>query len=320
MKKLIAVIIFISCLCLSGCSEDLNRQDISTVDIIHCMGFDFEEGIYKITAVYNSTPGAEEETFTAVTGEGSSIMTAFADMQRKNEKLITIAHANYYIFGEQAAAVHFDDFLDYLSYNADIRLDALVFCIREKMAYEVLEKTEKLSAFTSPDLDSIRQKLQKNYKKVYSTIGELEARQAEQMPMMLIGVTIENDEPIIEGGAILESGKGVAFTDDRITMGLALAENNLCAIEFQYEDILIEMYEAKTKLDGGAVISGSARAMGMEQSKERLHNAQTALNSFLCDMVNAAIEWSQEKGLHYTKLTENTEIIARVKCEWITLT
>lgn len=261
IKRITLVILLAACVLLSGCTIDMNKRDISSLSLIHCLGVDYENGEYTLTAVYDDALTADEVKYQSISGKGKTLTEAFSQLERNSDKRVVFTHTNYYIISEKTHT-RLSEITDFLDRYSDIRLDALLFAAKDISASELLEDTQSLGVFASSDLDSVREKTYMKIKRIYNTTGEVISALKENRPIILMAVEKPEKTPVINGCAVFYKNSLKDFLDSKETREINLAMDNLRVLRFEEEGAFIELSDISVKSRDVTVIKANAGIYG----------------------------------------------------------
>ena len=144
MKRAIWLIPF--CIFLGGCTHDMNKEEIDSINMALVLGIDYKDEEYRICALYSSGggestgagegPGKEE----IVKGKGKTAYEALEDLKLNDKKNLTLAQTGIFLIGEGAAKKGIEQSIDFLKRDETIKMEALIYIIKGEEAQKFIKK------------------------------------------------------------------------------------------------------------------------------------------------------------------------------------
>lgn len=217
----------------------MERTEISDVDLLLVVGIDKTEDGYHVTGLYKKNGGVEEATggTKLIDGTGRTFYEAYQDLQRKNLKNVSIAHATFFVFGEGAAKSGMSQCLDYIERDQTVKMDAMVYILKDMSVNSFMEKTLEDETQLSQDLNAINEKQLDQQRVVDNTIVKI-AEQLEQTESQLyIPYLVSEDKDLyIDGYGVIKKDSLVAFLDHDQSLTLDFLRNRLRSYPIYLQD------------------------------------------------------------------------------------
>lgn len=322
-----AVILLVS-LWLTGCSNDMNRREIDEINFIRVMGIDYAEGEYRVTALYNSSGGADPEEGgkgdeEITEGKGKTPYQAFQDIMLKNKKTISVANTGYFLIGDGAAANGIDVALDFLSRDNTIKMDSLIYVTKDTLASEFMNKAIEEEQKIHEDLEAVEQKqaqlITRNDNTLVNILNELEQNHSSVLIPYLVS---EEKSFLIQGYTVFDQGNQKDYLDKETSSGINFVKDIIRAYPIYLEGVGLDLSYASTKLKSElenekikVIIRVDFETMIREVDRtdnvftsENLEKLTEEQNEYIEKVVRKAAEYSVEKGmdiLQIARLVEN---------------
>ena len=312
MKRLLFLVLpFLLC----GCTHDMNREEIDEIDLVLVLGIDYEDGKYNISALYSTGGGADSEAGTGsgaeqvAKGKGKTAYEALEDMKQKNKKNITLAQAGSFLIGEEAAEQGIDRALDFLKRDETIKMEALVYIIKDEMASEFIEEGIKNKQTIHEDLEAMEQKqkelLTRNDNSFVNILNDMEQSYSSVLIPYLIG---EKSGLLIEGYAVFDELKLIDYLDRETSDGVNFIRNITRSFPIYLKDeVSLAVSYTNTKLKAD-LINNRITIIVKVDFETMLKEIITKENIFtqkellrLTDAQNAYVLSILEKPVNYSK-------------------
>lgn len=280
---LLALIVFINCILLSGC---WNYREIEKLSIV--AGFaidkDSDTGNFKITAELVNVSGAgsgsmggKQQSMTSAiyTSEGKTVFDAVRNFISKTGKRLYWSHAKIVIIGNEVAKEDIVQVSDWIMRDSEPRTDMWVVISKEKTAGEILNSETGLNPIKSFELDE----LMKNQKSVFTAIPTELWQVIQDLGSDSISVSIPSIElvmedgvktPEISGTAVFKKNKLIGWIDGEDTKWLAFLKNKMKAT------IIPIINAAGTKNDVSLEVFGNDTKI-----KSEIENGQIKMNVYV---------------------------------------
>lgn len=134
------IVVVALCLTLSGCTGSIfsNYREISTLQPVQTLGYDFAGGDY--TATISTGEGLEEQPAVLISRKGKTIADCFESIENysaKNE--LYFDQTRYLLLGESAALDSLTPYFDYIQRSGVPRLDNSLFVVKGGSARELIK-------------------------------------------------------------------------------------------------------------------------------------------------------------------------------------
>jgi len=214
---------------LCGCSADFNKTEIDEIDFIHILSIDYLENKIVLTAVFSesSNSGSDEMSVKTISGKGKNMFEAYEDLKKNNNKNISIAHTSFYLIGEDAGKLGLSNYIDYLSRDETIKMNAFVFVTKDMDASKFLVNTINDESTIHKDLDAINQKEKQKIKRFNNKISDLFNVIENNKPILIPYVIILENGFTVEGLSVFKDLKLYDYLDSNTSLGYNLLKNNI---------------------------------------------------------------------------------------------
>lgn len=252
MKKIIIILIpFLLC----GCSRDMNRREIDEINFIHVLGIDFADNEYTLSALYSSGGGTDPEgksgaTEEVTSGTGRTPYEAYEALVLKNKKAITLAQTGFFLIGDGAAQTGIDFCLDFLSRDQTIKMESLVYIIRDQKAADFINKGIENKQMIHEDLETIKQKQQEIVTRNDNNLVNLLNEMKQKYSGILIPYLITEEKSfLIDGYAVFDQFKLKDYLDHDTSSGVNFIKNIVRTYPIYLKDQAdLSISYSKTKL------------------------------------------------------------------------
>lgn len=256
MKKLLFLMIpFL----LGACTHDMNRQEIDEINMVLVLGIDYSENEYILSALYNNVGGADPESGsdsgkeTISQGKGKTTYEALEDLKSKNKKSITLAQTGSFLIGDEAAGRGLKEALDFLSRDETIKMEALVYVIKDMSAKDFLEKGIENEQTIHEDMEAIKQKqrqvLTRNDNTFVNILNDMKQTYSAVLVPSLI---LEEDGYRNDGYGVFDDFKLVDYLDTETANGVNFIRNIMRSYPIYLEDqvgLLVSYTNTKLEAD-----------------------------------------------------------------------
>lgn len=330
MKRLLFLILP---LLLCGCTHDMNREEIDEIDLVLVLGIDYSAGDYNISALYSTGGGADSEAGAGpgeekvAKGKGLTAYEALEDLKQKNKKNITLAQAGSFLIGEEAAKQGIDRALDFLKRDETIKMEALVYIVKEMKASEFIEKGIKNKQTIHEDLDAMEQKqkalLTRNDNTFVNILNDMEQSYSSVLIPYLIG---EKSGLLIEGYAVFDELKLVDYLDRDTSDGVNFFRNIMRSFPIYLDkEVSLAVSYTKTKLSADLVDNAVTITIKVDFetmlkeiltkenifTQEELLRLTDAQNQYVISVLKKPVEYSKKSGmdiLNLARIVENQNV------------
>lgn len=326
MKKLLLCLLaFMLC----GCTHDMSRKEIDEIDLILTLGIDYVEGEYSLSALYSTGGGADPEKGAdsgmeeVVKGKGKSAYEALEDLKSKNRKEISLAQAGAFLIGDSAARNGIDKSLDFLSRDETIKMEALIYIIKDKSAADFIKEGIDNKQSIHEDLQALEQKqrelLTRSDNTFVNILNDIEQTYSSVLVPYLIaeesGFIIEGyavfDELILQDYLDKDTSEGVNFIKnvmrsysiylkDQVNLMVSYTETDLST------DIVDENISVNIKVSFETMIKEviAKENIFTPEELERLTEEQ---NNYIKAIIEKAVQYSQSTGFDILNLARKLE-------------
>ena len=330
MKRLIFLILPIL---LCSCTHDMNREEIDEIDLVLVLGIDYFDGEYHLSALYNTGGGADSEAGAGsgkeqiAKGKGKTAYEALEDLKQSNKKNITLAQAGSFLIGEEAAKQGIDRALDFLKRDETIKMEALIYIIKEKKALEFMEEGIENKLAIHEDLDAMKQKqkelLTRNDNTFVNILNDMEQGYSSVLIPYLIG---EKSGLLIGGYAVFDELKLVDYLDRDTSDGVNFIRNIMRSFPIYLEDeVSLAVSYTDTRLktdlrDNRIIITIEVDFESMLKeittkedvfTQKELLRLTDAQNEYVLTILEKPVKYSKENGmdiLNLARLVENQNV------------
>lgn len=340
MKKLIFLLIPIL---LCGCTHDMNRKEIDEINLVLVLGIDYIEGEYTLSALYSTGSGADPEKSAGTgdeevaNGKGRSPYEALEDLKLNNKKAISLAQTGSFLIGEGAAKQGLKQTLDFLTRDETIKMEALVYVIKEKSAADFIKEGIENKQTIHDDLEAIKQKQQERLTRNDNTFVNIQNDCLQTDSCVLIPYLILEESGFkITGYAVFQDFRLRDYLDEDTSNGVNFLKNIMRSYPIYLEDeigVLISYtktkLKAKVKNNGiTVIIQVNFETMLKEVTTEENIFTQDNLlrltkkqNEQLLILLEKPVNYSVNNGLdifNLARLVENQNVKEwkQVKGDW----
>ncbi len=316
----------------SGCTHDMNRREIDEINFIRVMGIDYSDGEYTISALYSSggadpeegAGGAEEEV---TEGKGKSPYQAFEDIRLKNKKTISVANIGYFLIGTEASTNGIDICLDFLSRDQTIKMDSLIYVLKDSKASDFINKAIEEEQKVNEDLEAVEQKqaqlITRNDNTLVNILNEMEQTHSSVLVPYLIS---EEKSFLIEGYAVFKDHKLKDFLDIETSSGINFVKDIIRAYPIYLEnqvglELSYSSTNLKTELENNnikVIIRVDFETMVREVNRKEevftrdgLMDLTKKQNEYIRQVIQKAVDYSVNNGLdimQIARLVENQHV------------
>lgn len=230
MKRVIWLIPF--CIFLGGCTHDMNKEEIDSINMALVLGIDYKDEEYRICALYSSGggestgagegPGKEE----IVKGKGKTAYEALEDLKLNDKKNLTLAQTGIFLIGEGAAKKGIEQSIDFLKRDETIKMEALIYIIKGEEAQKFIKKAMDKKQIIHENLDAMKQKQLKFVTRNENTIVNILNEMEQKNTSLLIPYLITKDGGfLIEGYAVFDQLKLYDYLDHETSDGVNFLRN-----------------------------------------------------------------------------------------------
>lgn len=208
----------------------MERTEISDVDLLLVVGIDKTDTGIRVTGLYKKNGGVEEATggTKLIDGEGQTFYEAFQELQKKNLKSVSIAHATYFIFDEAAAKAGMTECLDYIERDQTVKMDAMVYILKDDNVGDFMKKSIEQETQLSQDLNAISEKQVDNIKKVDNNIVKIMEHLEKESNQLFIPYLVSSGENLyVNGYGVIQNDSLVTMLTHDQSLTLDLLRNRL---------------------------------------------------------------------------------------------
>ncbi len=212
------------CGMLGGCTQDFNKKEVNEIDMIRVLGIDYEEEQYVLTALYG-IGGADtiNEGIETMEARGNTLFEAFDQLKKDDKKEVTFAYTNYYLLGEGAAKKGIENIVNYLMNDETIKVNALLYVIKEDQAKLVMEDAKEAEIMIQDDLKALVEKqldrITRNENTLLWLFEEIEnGRESTIIPYLLY----KEQKFTVGGYTAFLKNRLIAYLDEDTSLGIDL--------------------------------------------------------------------------------------------------
>lgn len=318
---------------LTACTHDLNKNELVEIDLIQVMSVDKTEEGYTLSLLYNTMGDADPESgsegaVVIVKGEGQTVYEAFEDAKLKNKKEISIAHTGFFLIGDGAARSGIHGFIDFLSRDETIKMNALIYFVKDAVAYEFLEEGLENNKQINYDLNAINQKQMDLVTRSDNTLVNMinSIRKEDYSSLLIPYILPEEDDFKIEGYGVVSQNKLVDYLDYDTSSGIDFIKNIIRSYPI-YLDELVGLSISYNETELTSVLSEEEIKVKIEVNFEttikevltkediftldRLNELTKLQNSYILTIIEKPILYSKTTGLDIldmARLVENQHV------------
>jgi len=314
MKKLLFLLLP---LLLCGCTHDMNRKEIDELNLVLVLGIDYSEGEYTLSALSSNGAGADPEKGAGsgeenlAQGKGKTAYEALENLKLKEKKSLSLAQAGAFLIGEEAAKNGLDKSLDFLSRDETIKMEGLIYTIKENKAADFIKKGIKNKQSVHEDLQAIQQKQKESLTRSDNTVVNLLNDMKQTNSSVLIPyMTSEESGFLMDGYAVYEDLKLVDYLDHDTADGVNFIKNIMRSYPIYLKDeVSLEISYTKTRLKADLKNKGITVTIKVDfetmikeiLTKEDIFNQETLLR--LTKEQNDYITNTLQKPVNYSLVT-----------------
>lgn len=341
-KLLLLFIIFLIPVSLSGCTHDFSRKEIDEIDLVLVLGIDYSYGNYTVSALYNSGGGSDPEKSSSglenlAQGKGKTAYEALENLKLKNKKSISLAQAGSFLIGNGAAEHGIKESLDFLSRDETIKMEALVYVIKDMDASDFIKKGIKNKQTIHEDLEAIKQKQQEIVTRNDNTVVNLLNDMDQSLSCVLIPyLTADQSGYMIKGYSVFDHLILKDYLDKKTSDGVNFIKNVMRSYPI-YLDNQVSLLVSYTKTRLKAEVTDdiitvyiklsfetSVKEVLTDQNifqAEQLASLTKKQNSYIRSVVKKAVQYSTVNGLdifNLARLIENQNYSKwkELKADW----
>lgn len=245
-------------LVFSSCTHDMSRKEIDEIDLILVLGIDYSDGEYQLTALHSGGQGADPEKGGAgkeemAEGKGKTAYEALQDLILKNKKAITLAQTSSFLIGEGAAKQGIDQSLDFLSRDETIKMEALIYVIKEKKASDFIQEGIENKQTIHEDLEAMEIKQQEVLTRNDNTMVNILNDMRQNYSCVLIPYLIADKSGyLIDGYTVFDQLKFKDYLDHETSDGVNFIRNIMRSYPIYLQDqvgLLVSYTNTKLKAD-----------------------------------------------------------------------
>ncbi len=327
MKKVLLLILL--CLPLGGCTHDMNKEEIDSINMALVLGIDYKDGEYQICALYSSGggestgagagPGKEE----MVKGKGKTAYEALEDLKLNDKKNLTLAQTGMFLIGERAAKKGIEQSIDFLKRDETIKMEALIYIIKGEEAQEFIKKAMKKKQIIHENLDAMKQKQLKFVTRNENTLVNVLNDMEQKYSCLLIPYLItEEGGFLIEGYAVFDQLKLYDYLDHETSDGVNFLRNSIRTFPvYLKEGVDLSVTYTKTKLKAKVedqLITVTIKVDFETAFKEitantdvftmsELNRLTTEQEEYVLDFLQKPVDYSIKNGLDILRLARLVE-------------
>lgn len=326
MKKLFLLLIpFL----FGACTHDMNRQEIDEINMVLVLGIDYSDYEYTLSALYNNVGGADPEEGsdsgqeTITQGKGKTAYEALEDLKSKNKKTVTLAQAGSFLIGAGAAEQGLKEALDFLTRDETIKMEALVFVIKDMDALEFMEKGIENKQTIHEDLEAIKQKQRQVLTRNDNTfVNILNDMKQTYSAVLVPSLTSEEDGYRIDGYGVFDDFRLVDYLDTDTANGVNFIRNIMRSYPIYLEDqvsLLVSYTDTKLETDWQNNLLTIRIKVDFETmikeivtkenifTKRKLRQLTEEQNDYVKRILEKPVEYSKAMGLDILNLARIVE-------------
>lgn len=329
-----AILLFSLLVCCTGCKRsDINRREIDTIDFVRMVAIDAaqdEPEKMEVTMELkgeesgggsgeNSDSGQSGEKANLISATGNSFTEAFLQLQAENDKLLNLAHSDFFLIGEEAAKRGLAPYLDFVSRSNQIQFTANIFIVKGMQATEFMkqfsdangtvgdqlknlsDKSRELSFVSNTSVIQVMGMLDDPYNGMKIPYLELRKTGEEQVDMEISGYALFRDAALIDY-ADTEASRGMTFFSGEVYSGLIpVHDTDGMAVVTRISDAKTKMkirYEqnelrvqVNTEIHTALEETHSTKNLFLQEEYDTLISQQ---NQYVKNLILRAIEESKE--------------------------
>lgn len=254
IKKLI---FFMLPFLLCGCTHDMNRREIDEINLVLTLGIDYSEGEYTLSALYSTGGGADPENGASAaeedisSGKGITAFEALENLKQKDKKVISLAQTGAFLIGKGAAEKGLKQSLDFLSRDETIKMEALIYIIKDKDAAVFMQEGIEKKQTIHEDLQAMEQKQKESLTRSDNTVVNILNDIKQTNSSVLIPYLIAGDSGLLtEGYAVFDDLILTDYLDQETSDGVNFIKNIMRSYPIYLKDeVGLEISYTKTKLE-----------------------------------------------------------------------
>ncbi len=325
--------LFLACIFLpilsGGCTHDMSRKEIDEIDLVLVLGIDYKDGEYSLSCLYSTGAGADPEkgagggSEEVAKGKGKTAYEALEDLKLKNKKAISLAQAGSFLIGEEAAEKGLNHCLDFLSRDETIKMEALIYIIKEKSAGDFIKEGIENKQTIHEDMEAMEQKQQELLTRNDNTMVNILNDMRQTNSCVLIPYLIaEKSGYLIDGYAVFDELKLRDYLDHDTSDGVNFFRNIMRSYPIYLND-QVSLYvsytntKLKTKLKNQQVtvtVRVSFETMLKEimtdqniYTAEELNRLTNEQNNYIKKILEKSVKYSIDNGLDILNLARLVE-------------
>ncbi len=328
MKKLFLGLILIIPIFLAACTHDMSRKEIDEIDLVLVLGIDYNDDEFTLSALYSTGQGADPEQGTGsgaeaiAKGSGKTAFEALENLKLKNKKAISIAQTGSFLIGEGAAKQGLDQCIDFLSRDETIKMEALIYVIKEKKASEFIQEGIDNKQTIHEDLEAVEQKQQEQLTRNDNTmVNILNDMRQEYSCVMIPYLIADKSGYSIDGYTVFDQLKLKDYLDHETSDGVNFIRNIMRSYPIYLEEAGLLISYTNTKLKSKVqddlikiTIKVSFDSMVKEVlSKEnifelsRMERLTAKQNEYISNIIKKPVTYSLNHGLDILNLARLVE-------------
>ncbi len=211
------------------CYINMNRQEISNVDLIRIIAIDKSSTNYIVTAIYTDAAGSGDSTTPiTVSGTGNTVYAAFENLKLKNRYPITIAHTNYYLVSDTVCKDGLFKGLDYIVREHTTKTNASVYLLPLSNIHDFILRGLEDERNIISELQALDMKQRQLLKKTDNTLLDvLNALSDNKRNLLLPYLTEDNQSLYITGYAVFKGDSLYQYLTASMSSLLDLVRNRV---------------------------------------------------------------------------------------------
>ncbi|WP_029501730.1 Ger(x)C family spore germination C-terminal domain-containing protein [Lachnoclostridium phytofermentans] len=211
------------------CYINMNRQEISSVDLVRIIAIDKSSTNYLVTAIYTDAAGSGDSTTPlTISGSGDTVYAAFENLKLKNRNPLTIAHTNYYLVSDTVCKGGLLKGLDYIVREHTTKTNASVYLLPLSNIHDFILRGLEEERNIISELQAIDTKQRQLLKKTDNTLLDvLNALSDNKRNLLLPYLTEDNQSLYITGYAVFKGDSLYQYLSTSMSSLLDLARNRV---------------------------------------------------------------------------------------------
>lgn len=224
------------------CYVQMERNELSNVYIVQLFSIDKISSGYQVTALYDSNGGDSSSGVEALDGVGESVYLAYEDLQRKNNREMSIANTSYYLISDQIARENLETCLDFISREQSVKNNAALYVLRTDNMKDTITKAIEDKIYFHDAIEAINQKQSDDIKHMDNTILSIHNKIEQKSKNLIIPYLLYKDKLLYSNGyATFKNNSLFVYLDYQTSQAIDLFRNRLVTYPLMLDTVGIEL-------------------------------------------------------------------------------